>query len=163
MNPTEFREVMPVVTTIAAMLDAVGATVAAVFSALAHRRESAKGRTVIEAEPLWHPRGLPVLPIIVRNLGDETLARCYRSGDSPAPRFENSRRPSRALWSDASVQPSAATASRDKFRGVFDRKNQRRFHTCCVERGGTSSLLSTFARLGRGLDQNSHRGFISGI
>jgi hypothetical protein len=74
MNLTELKEVFPVVTTIAAVIAAVGATVAAVFSALAHRRESAKGRTVIEAQPLWHPRGLPVLPITVRNLGNETLA-----------------------------------------------------------------------------------------
>jgi hypothetical protein len=74
MNLTGLREVIPVVTASAAILGAVAASVAAVFSGLAHQRESGKGRTVVEAQPLWHPRGLPVLPIIVRNLGDETLA-----------------------------------------------------------------------------------------
>jgi hypothetical protein len=56
------REVIPFVT-----------AVAAIFSALSHRRESAKNRTVIEAQPLWHPRGLPAMAVVVRNLGDETL------------------------------------------------------------------------------------------
>jgi hypothetical protein len=67
MNLTGLREMIPFVTAIAAI-------VVAIFSALGHRHERAKGRTVIEAQPLWHPRGLPVLPITVRNLGDETLA-----------------------------------------------------------------------------------------
>jgi hypothetical protein len=74
MNLNGLREVIPFVTAVAAILGAVAAIVAAVFSALSHRRESAKGRTVIEAQPLWHPRVLPVLPITLRNLGDETLA-----------------------------------------------------------------------------------------
>jgi hypothetical protein len=56
------REVIPFVT-----------AVAAIFSALSHRREGAKNRTVIEAQPLWHPRGLPAMAVVVRNLGDETL------------------------------------------------------------------------------------------
>ena len=56
------RELIPSVT-----------AVAAIFSALSHRRESAKNRTVIEAQPLWHPRGLPAMGVVVRNLGDETL------------------------------------------------------------------------------------------
>ena len=56
------REVVPSVTAVAAL-----------SSALSHRRESAKGRTVIEAQPLWHPRGLPAIGVVVRNLGDETL------------------------------------------------------------------------------------------
>jgi hypothetical protein len=46
---------------------------ALIFSALAYRHERAKGRTVVEAQPLWHPRGLPTIPIVVRNLSDETL------------------------------------------------------------------------------------------
>ena len=57
MNLTALKEVIPIVT-----------TVAAVFSALAYRLERAKGRTVVEAEPLWHPRGLPAMAVIVRNL-----------------------------------------------------------------------------------------------
>jgi len=73
MNLTELKEVIPFVTAVAAILGAVAATVAAIFSALSHRRESAKGRTVIEAQPLWHPRGLPAVAVAVRNLGDETL------------------------------------------------------------------------------------------
>lgn len=73
MNLTELKEVIPFVTAVAAILGAVAATVAAIFSALSHRRESAKGRTVIEAQPLWHPRGLPAIGVVVRNLGDETL------------------------------------------------------------------------------------------
>jgi hypothetical protein len=73
MNLTELKEVIPFVTPVAAILGAVAATVAAIFSALSHRRESAKGRTVIEAQPLWHPRGLPAIGVVVRNLGDETL------------------------------------------------------------------------------------------
>jgi len=52
----------------------IAAIVVPIFSALARRLERAKGRTVVEAQPLWHPRGLPVLPITVRNLGYETLA-----------------------------------------------------------------------------------------
>jgi hypothetical protein len=67
MNLTGLRELIPVVTTAATMLGAIAATVAAIFSALAHRHQLAKRRTVIEAQPLWHPRGLPVLPISVRN------------------------------------------------------------------------------------------------
>jgi len=67
MNLIGLREAITIFATVAA-------TVAAVFSALAYRLERAKGRTVVEAKPLWHPRGLPVLPITVRNLGDETLA-----------------------------------------------------------------------------------------
>src|SRR5580658_7197347 len=47
--------------------------VAAIFSALSHRRGSAKNQMVIEAQPLWHPRGLPAMAVVVRNLGDETL------------------------------------------------------------------------------------------
>jgi hypothetical protein len=74
VNLTGLREMIPFVTAVAAILSAVAATVAARFSVLAHRRESAKGRTVVEAQPLLHPRGLPVLPIVVRNLGDEMLA-----------------------------------------------------------------------------------------
>jgi hypothetical protein len=66
MNLTVLKEVIPIVTTLVA-------TVAAVFSALAYRLERAKGRTVVEAQPLWHPRGLPAMAVIVRNLGDETL------------------------------------------------------------------------------------------
>ena len=62
MSLTGLREIIPVVT-----------AVAAIFSALSHRRESAKNRTVIEAQPLWHPRGLPAMAVVVRNLGDETL------------------------------------------------------------------------------------------
>ena len=73
MNLTELKEVIPFVTAVAAVLGAVAATVAAIFSALSHRRESAKGRTVIEAQPLWHPRGLPAIGVVLRNLGDETL------------------------------------------------------------------------------------------
>ena len=73
MNLIELKEVIPFVTAVAAILGAVAATVAAIFSALSHRRESAKGRTVIEAQPLWHPRGLPAIGVVVRNLGDETL------------------------------------------------------------------------------------------
>jgi hypothetical protein len=73
MNLTELKEVIPFVTAVAAILGAVAATVAATFSALSHRRESAKGRTVIEAQALWHPRGLPAIGVVVRNLGDETL------------------------------------------------------------------------------------------
>ena len=73
MNLTGLREIIPFVTAVAAILGAVAATVAAIFSALSHRRESAKGRTVIEAQPLWHPRGLPAMAVVVRNLGDETL------------------------------------------------------------------------------------------
>lgn len=61
------------VTTVAAVLGAFAATIAAVLSALSYRRESAKDRTVIEAQPHWHPRGLPVLPIVVRNQGNEML------------------------------------------------------------------------------------------
>ena len=67
MNLTGFRDIIPFVTVIAAI-------VVPVFSALSRRHESTKGRTVVEAQPLWHPRGLPVLPITVRNLGNETLA-----------------------------------------------------------------------------------------
>ncbi len=74
MNLTELREIIPFVTAAAAILGALAAIVAAVFSALSHRRESAKGRVVIEAQPLWHPRGLPVLGVTLRNLSDETLA-----------------------------------------------------------------------------------------
>ena len=73
MNLTELKEVIPFVTAVAAILGAVAATVAAIFSALSHRRESAKNRTVIEAQPLWHPRGLPAMAVVLRNLGDETL------------------------------------------------------------------------------------------
>ena len=73
MNLIELKEVIPFVTAVAAILGAVAAIVAAIFSALSHRRESAKGRTVIEAQPLWHPRGLPAIGVVVRNLGDETL------------------------------------------------------------------------------------------
>lgn len=74
MNLTGIRELIPVFRTVATMLGAVAATVAAVFSALTHRHQRAKSRAVIEAQPLWHPRGLPTMPITVRNLGDETLA-----------------------------------------------------------------------------------------
>lgn len=74
MNLNGLSDVIPFITAVAAILGAVAAIVAAVFSALSHRRESAKGRTVIEAQPLWHPRGLPVLPVTVRNLSDETIA-----------------------------------------------------------------------------------------
>ncbi len=74
MNLSELREIIPFVTAAAAILGAFAATVAAVFSALSHRRESAKGRAVIEAQPLWHPRGLPALGVTLRNLSDETLA-----------------------------------------------------------------------------------------
>jgi hypothetical protein len=56
------RELIPSVT-----------AVAAIFSALSHRRGSAKNQMVIEAQPLWHPRGLPAMAVVVRNLGDETL------------------------------------------------------------------------------------------
>ena len=73
MNLTELKEVIPFLIAVAAILGAVAATVAAIFSALSHRRESAKNRTVIEAQPLWHPRGLPAMAVVVRNLGDETL------------------------------------------------------------------------------------------
>lgn len=73
MNLADLKEVVPFVTAVAAVLGAVAATVAAVFSALSHRRESSKGRTVIEAQPLWHPRGLPAMAVVVRNLGNETL------------------------------------------------------------------------------------------
>ena len=73
MNLTELKEVIPFVTAVAAVLGGVAATVAAIFSALSHRRESAKNRTVIEAQPLWHPRGLPAMAVVLRNLGDETL------------------------------------------------------------------------------------------
>jgi hypothetical protein len=73
MNLTELKEVIPFVTAVAAVLGAVAATVAAIFSALSHRRESAKNRTVIEAQPLWHPRGLPAMAVVLRNMGDETL------------------------------------------------------------------------------------------
>jgi hypothetical protein len=66
MNLTGLKEVIPIATTVAA-------TVAVVFSALAYRLERAKGRTVVEAQPLWHPRGSPAMAVIVRNLGDETL------------------------------------------------------------------------------------------
>jgi hypothetical protein len=74
MNLTGLREIIPFVTAAAAILGAFAAIVAAVFSALSHRRESAKGRAVIEAQPLWHPRGLPALGVTLRNLSDETLA-----------------------------------------------------------------------------------------
>lgn len=74
MSLTGLREIIPVVTAVAAILGAVAAIVAAVFSALSHRRETAKNRTVIEAQPLWHPRGLPAMGVVLRNLGDETLA-----------------------------------------------------------------------------------------
>src|SRR6266851_2726905 len=74
MNLTGLKEVIPIVTTVAATVAAVfSALAAAVFSALAYRLERAKGRTVVEAQPLWHPRGLPAMAVIVRNLGDETL------------------------------------------------------------------------------------------
>lgn len=73
MNLTELKEVIPFVTAVAAVLGGVAATVAAIFSALSHRRESAKNRTVVEAQPLWHPRGLPAMAVVVRNLGEETL------------------------------------------------------------------------------------------
>lgn len=73
MNLAELKEAIPFVTAVAAILGAAAAIVAAIFSALSHRRESAKGRTVIEAQPLWHPRGLPAMAVVVRNLGDETL------------------------------------------------------------------------------------------
>lgn len=74
MNMSRLGEIIPFVTAVAAILGAIAAMVAAVFSVLSHRRESAKGRTVIEAQLLWHPRGWPALPVTVRNLGDETLA-----------------------------------------------------------------------------------------
>jgi hypothetical protein len=64
---------MLIVTTVAAVLSAFAATAAALFSAFSYRREWARDRTVVEAQPLWHPRGLPVLPIVVRNQGNETL------------------------------------------------------------------------------------------
>jgi hypothetical protein len=70
---TEVKDAVPFVTTGAAILGAVAAIVAAIFSALSYRRESAKNRMVIEAQPLWHPRGLPAMGVVVRNLGDETL------------------------------------------------------------------------------------------
>ena len=73
MNLTGLREIIPFVTAVAAILGAVAAIVAAIFSALSHRRESAKNRTVVEAQPLWHPRGLPAMAVVVRNLGEETL------------------------------------------------------------------------------------------
>lgn len=73
MNLTGLKEIVPFVNALAAILGSVAAIVAAVFYALSHRRESAKGRTVIEAQPLWHPRGLPAMAVVVRNLGDETL------------------------------------------------------------------------------------------
>src|SRR5260370_130478 len=60
MNLSELKDAIPFV--------------ALILSALAYRHERAKGRTVVEAQPLWHPRGLPALPIVVRNLSDETLA-----------------------------------------------------------------------------------------
>jgi hypothetical protein len=66
-------EVIPIVTAVAAILGAMAAIAAAVFSALTYRHERAKARTVVEAQPLWHPRGLPAMAVIVRNLGDETL------------------------------------------------------------------------------------------
>ena len=56
------REVIPSVTAVAAL-----------FSSLSHRRENAKNPMVVEAQPLWHPRGLPAMAVVVRNLGDETL------------------------------------------------------------------------------------------
>src|SRR5258708_1263865 len=56
------REVVPSVTAVAAL-----------FSELSHRRERGKNQMVIEAQPLWHPRGLPAMAVGVRNLGDETL------------------------------------------------------------------------------------------
>jgi len=59
MNLTELKDAIPFL--------------ALIISALAYRHERAKGLTVIEAQPLWHPRGLPTIPIVVRNLSDETL------------------------------------------------------------------------------------------
>jgi hypothetical protein len=59
MNLTELKDAIPFL--------------ALILSALAYRHERAKGRTVVEAQPLWHPRGLPTIPIVVRNLSDETL------------------------------------------------------------------------------------------
>ena len=59
MNLTELKDAIPFL--------------ALILSALAYRHERAKGRTVVEAQPLWHPRGLPTIPIVVRKLSDETL------------------------------------------------------------------------------------------
>jgi hypothetical protein len=59
MNLTELKDAIPFL--------------ALILSALAYRHEKAKGRTVIEAQALWHPRGLPTIPIVLRNLSDETL------------------------------------------------------------------------------------------
>ncbi len=73
MDLSGLGEVIPIVTAVAAILGAMAAIVAAVLSALAYRGERAKGRTVVEAQPLWHPKGLPAMAVIVRNLGDETL------------------------------------------------------------------------------------------
>src|ERR1700679_651549 len=59
MNLTELKDAIPFL--------------ARILSALAYRHERAKGRTVVEAQALWHPKGLPTIPIVVRNLSDETL------------------------------------------------------------------------------------------
>lgn len=55
-------------------LGSLAAVAGAVLSILSYRHARSQRRTVVEAESLWHPRGLPVFPVRVRNLGVETLA-----------------------------------------------------------------------------------------
>jgi hypothetical protein len=90
MDLSALGDVIPIVTAVAAILGAMAAILAAVLSALTYRGERAKGRTVVEAQPLWHPKGLPAMAVIVRNLGDETLT--VTGAEIQLPRFDDSSR-----------------------------------------------------------------------
>jgi hypothetical protein len=146
MNLTELREMIPFVTAAAAILGALAAIVAAIFSALSHRRESAKGRAVIEAQPLWHPRGLPALGVTLRNLSDETLA--ITATEIHWPKGSKIAFDSEGLFG---LTPAFNPPEQQRIRinrCIFDGQNEERFATLLVERSDNSALLSASTRLG---------------
>ena len=140
MNFNGLTEVIPFVTAGAAILGAVAAIVAAVFSVLSHRRESAKNRTVIEAQPLWHPRGLPAMAVVVRNLGDETLV--VTGAEICRPKGSKLAIDSEGLFG---LTPSFNPAQHRRVRvsrvAFSFANNERQFGGCCIERSGSPSLL----------------------